>query len=122
LGEVYLIAAEAALRYNNDQATAAGYVNTVRQRAAVTGRAAEMTVDQGDVTLDFILEERARELAGEQVRWCDLKRFGKLTGAYLAAKNPDIVNFDDAKNTVRPIPQSFLDAIANPKEFGTNGY
>jgi hypothetical protein len=122
LGDVYLIAAEAALRYNNDQATAAGYVNTIRQRAALTGRANEMTVDPGDVTLDFILAERARELAGEQVRWCDLKRFGKLTGAYLSATNPDIINFNEAKNIVRPIPQSFLDAIANPKEFGTNGY
>ncbi|MBN2215670.1 MAG: RagB/SusD family nutrient uptake outer membrane protein [Bacteroidales bacterium] len=122
LGEVYLIAAEAALRYNNDQSAAAGYVNTIRQRAAVTGRANEMTVDPGEVTLDFILEERARELAGEQVRWCDLKRFGKLTSAYLSAKNPDIVNFDDAKNTVRPVPQSFLDAIVNSEEFGSNGY
>jgi len=122
LGEVYLIAAEAALRTNNDQETAAGYINTIRQRAAVAGRANEMTVIPGDVTLDFILAERARELAGEQVRWCDLKRFGKLTGAYLSATNPDIVNFDDAKNTVRPIPQSFLDAITNPDEFGSNGY
>lgn len=122
LGDVYLIAAEAALRYNNDQAAAAGYVNTIRQRAAVTGRANEMAVDQSEVTLDFILAERARELAGEQVRWCDLKRFGKLTSEYLSATNPDIINFNDTKNIVRPIPQSFLDAIANPKEFGTNGY
>lgn len=122
LGEVYLIAAEAALRYNNDQATAAGYVNMIRERAAVTGRAGEITVSPGEVTLDFILEERARELAGEQVRWTDLKRYGKLTNAYLSTKNPDIINFDDAKNAVRPIPQSFLDAISNPDEFGTNGY
>jgi len=122
LGDVYLIAAEAALRYNNDQGKAAGYVNTIRRRAAVTGRADEMTVNAGDVTLDFILEERARELAGEQVRWVDLKRHGKLRSDYLSGKNPDIIAFDNAKNIVRPIPQSFLDAIANPDEFGTNGY
>jgi len=122
LGEVYLLAAEAALRYNNDQASAAALVNTIRQRAAVTGRASEMTVNQGDVTLDFILAERARETAGEQYRWYDLKRFGKLTNAYLGQTNPDILNFDEAKHKVRPIPQSFLDAIANPEEFGSNGY
>lgn len=122
LGEVYLIAAEAALRYNNDQTTAANYVNIIRERAAVTNRAGEMTVSVSEVTLDFILEERARELAGEQVRWTDLKRFGKLTRAYFSAKNPDIIFFDDSKNTVRPIPQTFLDAISNPDEFGSNGY
>ncbi len=122
LGEVYLIAAEAALRYNEDNTKAASYVNTIRERAAVTSRANEMNVGAGLVDLDFILEERARELAGEQTRWIDLKRYGKLTSAYLSEKNPDIIFFDDAKNMVRPIPQSFLDAIANPDEFGTNGY
>lgn len=122
LGEVYLIAAEASLRYNNNQATAATYVNAIRERAAVSGRATDMTVSATEVTLDFILEERARELAGEQVRWVDLKRFGKLTSTYLSSKNPDIIYFDDYKNTVRPIPQTFLDAISNPDEFGTNGY
>ena len=122
LGEVYLIAAEAALRYNNDQATASNYVNTIRQRAAIASRANEMTVNQSDVTLDFILAERARELAGEQTRWYDLKRFGKLTSTYLGQTNPDILDFDESKHQLRPIPQSFLDAIANPDEFGTNGY
>jgi starch-binding outer membrane protein, SusD/RagB family len=122
LGDVYLMAAEAALRYNNDQATAAKYVNVIRQRAAVTGRASDMTVNSSDMTLDYILAERARELAGEQYRWYDLKRFGKLTTAYFAETNPDITSFDETKHTVRPIPQSFLDAIANPDEFGTNGY
>lgn len=122
LGEVYLIAAEAALRANNDQATAATYVNAIRQRAAMAQRASEMLVDQSSVDLDLILAERARELAGEQTRWIDLKRFGKLTNAYLAATNPDIEDFDENKHTVRPVPQSFLDAIANPDEFGTNGY
>lgn len=122
LGEVYLIAAEAALRYSNDQATALKYVQPLRDRAAVAGRKSEMAVSQSDMTLDFILAERARELAGEQTRWYDLKRMGKLTKSYLAQTNPDILNFDESKHTVRPIPQSYLDAIANPDEFGNNGY
>ncbi|MEN3324736.1 RagB/SusD family nutrient uptake outer membrane protein [Mariniflexile soesokkakense] len=122
LGDVYLIAAEAALRKNNDQATAVAYINTLRKRAAITSRENELTVSAGEVTLDFILAERARELTGEQVRWEDLKRFGKLTSAYLSSKNPDITTFDDSKHKVRPIPQAFLDAIVNADEFGTNGY
>lgn len=120
LGEVYLLAAEAALLHNGDANKAAEYVNAVRKRAAVTSRQNEMKVNAGEVTLDFILAERGRELAGEQTRWYDLKRMGKLTSTYLKETNPDIEFFDPSKHTVRPIPQSFLDAIANPNEFGQN--
>ncbi|MEO6520106.1 MAG: RagB/SusD family nutrient uptake outer membrane protein [Mucilaginibacter sp.] len=123
LGEVYLIAAEAALLNNNDQFTAAQYVNVIRARAAITSRQSEMVVLPGQMTVRYILNERARELAGEHTRWYDLKRTGFLTKAYLQATNPTVaVNFDAAKHTVRPIPQSFLDAIVNAKDFGTNGY
>lgn len=122
LGEVYLIAAEAALLYNSDKTTALKYVNDIRKRAAVTGRESEMLASESDMTLDYILAERGRELVGEQVRWYDLKRMGKLTTEYLTKTNPDILNFDPSKHTVRPIPQSYLDAIANPDEFGNNGY
>lgn len=122
MGEVYLIAAEAALLQNNDQATALKYVNEIRKRAAVTGRQDELLATQSEMTLDYLLAERGRELCGEQVRWYDLKRMGKLTNQYLSASNPDILFFDESKHTVRPIPQSYLDAISNPDEFGNNGY
>lgn len=120
LGEVYLIAAEAALLANNDVNKAQTYINEIRKRAAVQGRQDEMVVGVGDVSLDLILAERGRELAGEQTRWYDLKRMGKLTTAYLRQTNPEIQFFDPVKHVVRPIPQSFLDAIANPTEFGQN--
>ena len=122
LGDIYLVAAEAALLYNNDQATALKYVQPIRNRAAVAGRQSEMAVTTADMTLDFILAERGRELAGEQWRWYDLKRMGKLNTVYLMQTNPDITGFDEAKHQVRPIPQSFLDAIANAAAFGNNGY
>lgn len=122
LGDVYLLAAEAVLRSGGSQTTAASYINAIRERAAITSRAAEMIIDPSQVTLDFILAERARELAGEQVRWEDLKRFGKLTNTYLNTTNPNITAFVDGKHTVKPIPQAFLDAIGNADEFGTNGY
>ena len=41
---------------------------------------------------------------------------------YWIKTNPNILNFDNAKHQIRPIPQSYLDAIANAAEFGNNGY
>lgn len=123
LSEVYLIAAEAALLNNNDVAKAAQYVNVIRRRAAVLGRESEMVASTGEMTVDYILKERGRELAGEHTRWYDLKRTGKLSTAYFQQTNPIVAaGFDARKHTVRPIPQYFLDAITNASEFGNNGY
>lgn len=123
LGDIYLTAAEAAILYNNDQNKAAGFINTIRRRAAVTSRQNEMEIAASQVNIDFILKERARELAGEHMRWTDLKRTGRLTKSYLQQTNSvSATNFDEAKHTKRPIPQSFLDAISNTEEFGNNGY
>lgn len=123
LGEIYLVAAEAAILYNNDQTKAVGYVNTLRKRAAITSRENEMLVLSSQMNIDFILKERARELTGEHTRWIDLKRTGRLNKSYLDQTNPIAgTNFVDGKHLVRPIPRSFLDAIANADVFGNNGY
>lgn len=122
LGETYLIAAEAALILNNP-GKAAGYVTTLRRRAALSGRQAEMDVNAGQINTKFILDERARELAGEHTRWIDLKRTGFLTKEYLTLTNPTAApKFTPSKHLVRPVPLSFLDQIVNAKDFGTNGY
>lgn len=82
-----------------------------------------MTVTPSQVTVDFLLKERARELTGEHWRWYDLKRMGKLTKQYFQSTNQVVsVDFTDGKHVVRPIPQSFLDAIDNEGEYRTNGY
>ena len=47
-----------------------------------------MKVTEEDMTLDFILEERARELFGEWQRRLDLKRFGRLIDQ-VRIYNPD---------------------------------
>jgi hypothetical protein len=121
LAEMYLIAAEASMNLGNN-AQAATFLNAVRERAALPGHEAEMRVSASDVTLDFILDERARELAGEQLRWFDLKRTGKLVER-VKAHNPNSAPFVQAFHTLRPIPQRELDAVSNKEEFTQNpGY
>ncbi len=122
LAEMYLIAAEAeALRAGGDKAKATELINVLRRRAAQPGREADMLIAQDNLNLDFILEERGRELCGEHIRWFDLKRTGKLYN-YVQQYNPDIT-FVQPHHVRRPIPQQFLDAITNPAEFGQNeGY
>lgn len=121
LAEVYLIAAEAQMKLGNLQA-AADYINVLRTRAAKSGKAAAMQITSAQITLDYILDERARELAGEQIRWFDLKRTGKLLERIRANAPDNAVNLQDFQ-VLRPIPQTQLDAITNKTEFTQNqGY
>jgi hypothetical protein len=71
LAETYLLRAEANL-LKGDLPAAAADINVVRSRANAT------PVTAGDVTLDLILDERARELYGEEFRLSTLMRMGKL--------------------------------------------
>ena len=77
LSDAYLMYAEATLRgaSNGNIATALGYVNKIRTRANATAIVAS------DLTLDFILAERGRELFWECHRRSDLIRFDKFTGS-----------------------------------------
>lgn len=77
LAEAYLFAAEAHLMDGNPGA-AVPYINEVRERAAWDGQESNMRITEGDVTLDFILDERGREFYGESKRWTTLKRTGML--------------------------------------------
>lgn len=122
LAEMYLIVAEAeAMQSGGNKALATEMVNVLRRRAAMPGKINEMLVDQGNLNIDFLLEERGRELCGEHIRWFDLKRTKKLYN-YVQSYNKNITLMQPY-HINRPIPQQFLDAISNADEFGQNeGY
>lgn len=84
--DVYLMAAEALLRTNGNRTEALGYVNEVRQRAYLSGaygnNAITGKITDSELTLDFLLDERARELYTENIRRTDLIRFGKFLSGY----------------------------------------
>lgn len=123
LAEMYLVAAEAAFQQGDNNATAA-YINVLRTRAAVktpVDHTTEMQIRANDISLDFILDERARELAGEHLRWFDLKRTGKLVDR-IHQYNLDITQVQPF-HMLRPVPQVELDALTNGQQFGQNeGY
>ncbi len=81
LAEMYLVYAEAVKRGGTGDLTlAVTYMNKLRERAYgnISGN-----IVQGDLSLDFILDERARELYWEGHRRTDLVRFGRFTeGTY----------------------------------------
>jgi starch-binding outer membrane protein, SusD/RagB family len=121
LAEMYMIAAESKLNLNSLD-SAAFFINQVRTRAALTGKTAQMQITPSQVTLDFILDERAREFCGEQIRWFDLKRTGK-TISRINAMNPDAAKYVQTYHLLRPIPQTQLDAVTNKDVFKQNpGY
>lgn len=106
LAETYLIRAEAEINAENP-ANAANDINVVRTRAG----AAPITASQA--TIDYILDERARELAGEYHRWTDLKRTGRLI-TNVPLYNPNVLSLsymtgnDGQYKILRPIPQSAI--------------
>lgn len=106
LADTYLIAAEAYLKQGNTT-TAATRINEVRRRAGVSN------INAGQVDIDFILDERAREMLGEYNRWFDLKRTGKLIERasrhnFLINESNFVGNGGNLK-TLRPIPQNAID-------------
>lgn len=70
LSEIYLIAAEASLGTDKDQA--AGYLNEIRKRSPGLAPATAATI-----TLDMILDERSKELFAEGQRFFDMMRLNK---------------------------------------------
>lgn len=137
LGDVHLIAAEAACAasYNSaactgSQATILNYIRPLRQRAAncqvshgcsaateAANRAMIMDATHvpSTVDLEWILDERGRELIGEYQRWFDLARTGlwhRIPDDNWEASPAHGGFFNEAKHHLRPIPQTQIDNTA----------
>jgi hypothetical protein len=119
LADAYLMYAECAVRgaSNANISIAVQYVNDVRTRSNAS------TVSQGDLTEQFIIDERGRELNLEGHRRTDLIRFGMFTGgSYLWPWKSGVLNGTSIPATynVYPIPSSALQA--NPNLTQNPGY
>jgi len=104
LAETYLLRAEGYLGLG-DKAKAAADINAVRNRSHAT------PITANDVTIDFILDERARELYTEEWRMLTLMRLGNLVERVRKYNNDPVnpgLSILDHQNLF-PIPQSEID-------------
>lgn len=133
--ECYLIAAEAAIKGGATMQDAANMINVLRRRAALKANqtpaqyaanliAQEVTAAQ--MTIDFLLDERSRELFAEDCRWWDLARTKKLV------ERVQLHNAENGAtggggvqpyNVLRPIPQGQIDFVTEGPKYPQNpGY
>lgn len=119
--DAYLMYAEAVLRGGNgDLGTALSYVNTVRERA-YSGASGNITADQ--LTLPFILDERAREFYWEAHRRTDLVRFGKFSESdYLWPWKGGVPEGISTAKYLEVYPIPAADRGANPNLGQNEGY
>ena len=118
LGEVYLLGAEAYFK-NGESDKAAELVNILRERAYGKDWKDEYKIKASDIDLDFLLDERARELAGEAHTWVDLKRTGKLIERvmkYNLQAGHVNTSFISEKHYLRPLPFDWLSRLHNKVE------
>lgn len=129
--DVYLIAAEAALKGGATAQDAANMINVLRTRAALkagqtaaqyAAAVAAQQITAAQVTLDFILDERSRELFAEDTRWWDLSRTKKLVERVKLYNSEAAAGVQDF-NMLRPIPQSQIDLVTEGAPYPQNpGY
>ncbi|MEO6228924.1 MAG: RagB/SusD family nutrient uptake outer membrane protein [Ferruginibacter sp.] len=129
--DLYLVAAEAAFKGGASLQQAADMINVLRTRAALKANqdavqyaaaVAAQQITAGQVTLDFILDERSRELFAEDTRWWDLSRTKTLVDR-VKAYNPEAAAGVQDFNMLRPIPQSQIDFTTEGPPFPQNpGY
>lgn len=117
LAETYLLRAEANLLLGKKE-EAAKDINAVRERAHAT------PVSGADVTIDLILDERARELCMEEFRINTLMRMNKLSD-YLMKYNPKVIQagykLDNHLNKL-PVPNAEIEANKGGGLIQNEGY
>lgn len=122
LGEIYLIYAEAVLRggTGGDAGTALSYINKLRQRAYGNTNG---NITSAQLTTDFILDERGRELYYEAQRRTDLIRFGKFTtNTYLWAWKGGVKIGTSVADKYNVFPIPATDLSSNPNLVQNAGY
>jgi hypothetical protein len=118
--EILLTYAEAKIKANQIDQTVVDAINDVRSRAYGTLPAdvthyPEVSLGTPSAMLNIVLKERRVELAGEGLRWFDIKR---LKAINLMPANKGLTD----KNYIRPIPQNQIDLMGRDVLSQNPGY
>jgi hypothetical protein len=109
LADVYLLRAEANIR-NGQPAAAIADLNVIRRRAAVPGQNNDVDVTAFNASpIDYLLDERERELAGEERRFFTLTRQGSAIFMRRIKADNSTASAVQAYFMLRPIPQTQID-------------
>jgi len=122
LAEIYLTYAEAVLRggTGGSQADALMYINNLRERAYGNTNG---NISEADLDLDFILDERARELYWESHRRTDLVRFGRFTSSvYVWSWKGGVEEGIGVSENMNIFPLPAADVATNPNLEQNPGY
>jgi hypothetical protein len=115
LADVYLMRAEAAIRAGRP-ADAIADLNVLRRRAAVAGQNNDVVTATFNASpIDYLLDERERELAGEERRFFTLTRMGSDVFLRRVKAYNSTASAVQAFHMLRPIPQTQIDRTENGK-------
>ncbi|MEO5892163.1 MAG: RagB/SusD family nutrient uptake outer membrane protein [Ferruginibacter sp.] len=125
--DVLLLRAEAVLQSGGSTTDAIGLINQVRTRARAAGiEPADLSITETNKTtiMQWVMDERLRELAGEGHRWFDLRRWHMagyitLNNAFFSSLVPGDMEFKTT-NLLFPIPTNETDV--NPNVVQNPGY
>ena len=115
LADVYLMRAEAIIRAGRP-ADAIADLNVIRRRAAIAGQNNDVDVAKYNTSpIDYLLDERERELAGEERRFYTLTRQGSAVFLRRVKDNNSSASAVQAFHMLRPIPQAQIDRTDGTK-------
>jgi len=115
LADLYLMRAEANIRAGRS-ADAIADLNVIRRRAAIAGQNNDVNVTTYNASpIDYLLDERERELAGEERRFFTLTRMGSDVFLRRVKAYNSTASAVQAFHMLRPIPQTQIDRTEGGK-------